>query len=412
MESKLIKNIGILISGTGLSQLLVVLVQPFIRTLYTPKDFGAFSIYLSYYGILSVILSLQYEKAILLPKKDKESNLVTVLSIILIVFFSILILVLSSLFPIILLKYLHVPENYTFIIYLAPISAALFSINTSLNNRLVYQKKFKFSSFSRPIRRSSELIVQSGKSLLNFSQLLYIGDIIGISLSAIYTYSKVKLKMLVPSSELKETAILYNRFPKEYLLPYIVNTISLQLVVFLINIKFGLETLGYFDLTKQMLALPGALVSSSIALVLLQNIAENKNKKRRIAPEIIRLSKFLLPLAFVYIIVILVWGQDLFVLVFGLDWQKSGYFAQILVVGYAIKFLVSPASQILVALNKLKIMRYWQLSNFAVLLSLYFFQFENINNFLYTYLFIDIISYLVYLLLIVRSIKAYERNLF
>ncbi|MGA3015050.1 MAG: hypothetical protein ABSD71_13570, partial [Bacteroidales bacterium] len=63
------RNTVILVFGTGVAQMIPILLQPILRRVYAPADFGAFAVYFSMIGILVVIANFRYDLAIGLPEK-------------------------------------------------------------------------------------------------------------------------------------------------------------------------------------------------------------------------------------------------------------------------------------------------------------------------------------------------------
>src|SRR5450759_598427 len=82
LKSELLRSASVLITGTVIAQLISILLQPVLRRFFSPETFGTYSVYLSIVGIITVISSLRYDDAIVLPKNDKESANVLFLSLI------------------------------------------------------------------------------------------------------------------------------------------------------------------------------------------------------------------------------------------------------------------------------------------------------------------------------------------
>ena len=68
--NELIRNVSKLTSGTTIALIIPVFLQPFLRRLFTPSEFGAFAIFLSIIEIIVSVGTLRYEMAIVLPRKD------------------------------------------------------------------------------------------------------------------------------------------------------------------------------------------------------------------------------------------------------------------------------------------------------------------------------------------------------
>ena len=75
-------NIITLISGTAISQGILFAATPFLTRLYTPEEFGYFSLYAAIVAVITSVASWKYELAIMLPKEEKDAQAVLFLSII------------------------------------------------------------------------------------------------------------------------------------------------------------------------------------------------------------------------------------------------------------------------------------------------------------------------------------------
>lgn len=161
LRSELVRNASILVTGTVIAQLIAFLLQPFLRRFFSPQIFGIFSVYTSLIGIIMVISSLRYDDAIVLPKTDKESANVLGLALI----FSFCINTLLFLVVLILgekiISFLNLPSTFpSWILYIIPLSAFLYSSYQSINYWLVRKRKFYAVSVNKLSRRGAEAVSQ------------------------------------------------------------------------------------------------------------------------------------------------------------------------------------------------------------------------------------------------------------
>ncbi|HGI1102849.1 TPA: hypothetical protein ACJP3L_001699, partial [Streptococcus pyogenes] len=64
VSNHFMKSFFILATGTAMSHIFILLATPILTRLYSPEEFGIFSIYLSILYSVSVIASLMYDQAI------------------------------------------------------------------------------------------------------------------------------------------------------------------------------------------------------------------------------------------------------------------------------------------------------------------------------------------------------------
>src|SRR5690554_2779748 len=84
------RNVLILAGGTMISQIIVLASLPILTHLYSPADYGTYSVFTSVIAMLLMVVSLSYEYAITLPEADKEASTILRLSLFLCIGVSIL----------------------------------------------------------------------------------------------------------------------------------------------------------------------------------------------------------------------------------------------------------------------------------------------------------------------------------
>ena len=97
-KSDFLKNITTLLSGTILANLIAVAIQPLLSRIYSPEEFGTFTIYLSIIGMLAPAGNLKYEGAIVLPESDRKASALLLASVLISFSFSIVWLIIFFFF--------------------------------------------------------------------------------------------------------------------------------------------------------------------------------------------------------------------------------------------------------------------------------------------------------------------------
>lgn len=416
LNSELIRNTSILISGTALAQLIPILLQPVLRRLYfTPEVFGAYSVYLSIIGILLVISSFRYEQAIILPKKDTEALNIFFLTVILNFAFNAVLLIVILIWKTKLSYYLNLPEAYSGYLYLVPLGTFLFNTHQSINFWLVRKKRFFAISLNKFIRRGFEGISQVTLKMWTSSYGLIYGDIIGHFgniISGFYQGSKSGMSVrLFSLNKIKYVLYKYSEYPKFNIVPSFMSACSYLLPAIMINKFFSAENTGYFDLAKLFLSIPLALIATSLSNVLLQRISEKKLAKLSIRSDLLYILLFV-GIAMIFEVgIILVWAEDIFRIFFGATWEFSGTISRILVWAFAFNFIVSSFSSIYISLQRIKLLSIWQVTYFIAVLSLYYFSDSSFTVFLKAYVSIELICCLLSTVFLIYIVVKYERSL-
>lgn len=412
--SEFVKNSSILIGGTLFAQIVPVALQPVLRRVFTPEEFGLTAVYFSIVSILGVAASWQYHAAIILPKSDRDSNSIVMGCLAISVITSLIVLVILVLFGDSIISFFEFPRDLKQWLFLIPISVFFTSGHLIFGNWLNRRKAYKELAINKISRRSAEGISQftfgklwSGNGLILGS---FIGDIINF-FTYVFQFLKTKGSFVLNTNTIKQMLGKYSDFPKYSLLPNLSSTISLFLPVIIINGLYSEEITGQFDLSRQILALPLALISVSVGQVLLQRLSKSVQDQKSIRNDFMRVLKFLTLLSIIGASVLFLWGKELFGFIFGGEWEMAGAITEVLVLGYAIKFIVSPLIVSFIALEKIKLNSAWQLAYLALILILYNLPEMSLTDFLVIYVIIDVIAYICYGLLAYSQVRKYERNI-
>ena len=412
-KSELLRNTSILISGTTIAQLIPILLQPVLRRYFSPEIFGAYTVYLSLIGILIVISSFRYELAIILPEKDEEAAGVLFLSLLLNLLFNILLLLAIIFLKTKILRYLNLSDDFVNYLYLVPFGTFLLSSYQSINYWLIRRKRFFQISLNKFIRRGFEGGAQIIFKFAKISQGLIYGDLIGHIanvFSGIYQCSKCGLSLrLFNPGMIKYALFKYSEYPRLNIIPGFMSACSYFIPAIFINKFYTAENTGYFDLSRLFLLIPLALIASSISNVLLQRVSEKNKSKLSIRKDLMAIFIFVF-IAVVFVIsIIMLWAEDIFMILFGDRWGVSGSISKILVWSYAFNFFTASFSSIYISLEKIKLLSIWQLVYFVSILSLIFFRNFTFYNFLKVYVVVEIVCCILSTIFMITIVTRYEK---
>ena len=281
MKTEFSRNFIALFSGTTISQIIPFIVAPIISRLYSPADFGFYSFFISIVGLLSIIVTLKYEMAIILPSNTKIADQLLQTSILLSVFASSLILAITILGYFIF--------HYELIFLTLPFAVFLLSIVNIYDRFYNRAKQYKKMSYQRIAKSSME----SGYNLLGYiktfkSYNLIYGFILSYLVSFLFvwineykTIKKVFSK--ISSLRIRLTLIRYIDFPK-YTLPHtFLNTLSTSIPILLIPIYYDQSVLGSYTFGLKYIQAPLALISAAIYNVIGQEFSENINNREALS---------------------------------------------------------------------------------------------------------------------------------
>lgn len=416
LKSELLRSASVLISGSIIAQLLSILLRPILARLFSPESFGIYSVYLSLVGMIMILSSLRYDDAIVLPKSDKESTNLLGLSLFINFIINLIIFLLVLLLGRKIISYLNLPANFPVpILYIIPFGAFLFSTYGSLNAWLIRKRKYYSISVNKLVRRSTEGAAQVSFALLkSFNGLIYsdiIGQVANLTTVVLQTRKHGLNLKLISFIKIKYVLRKYSDFPKYNLIPAFMSTCSYLLPPVFINKYFSPESAGYFDLSKLLLSIPLAFIASSISSVLLQRISEKFNRKESFLTELKPVFITVGLVSIVEIISIILYGEDIFKIVFGKQWITSGTISKIMVWSFALNFIVSSFTCIFVSMRRIKTYSVWQFIYFLSILSLLFFKHLPFDGFLKIYVLIEVFCYFVVAIIMFFIVYRYESSI-
>ncbi|HEH2319651.1 TPA: type 8 capsular polysaccharide synthesis protein Cap8K, partial [Staphylococcus aureus] len=173
--NKFIGDSFLMILSSGIAQVILIITTPIITRLYSPAEFGEFTIFSNIAMILIPIINARYDLLIVNAKNDRSANILSQIS------FLISLLILLILIPILAISAWLYPNfilDFIFII----IMLFLVSLTNIFTNYLNKERKYKVLSLINVFRAGSMALLQIIFGLLSLGSL---GLIIGFSLSYI-----------------------------------------------------------------------------------------------------------------------------------------------------------------------------------------------------------------------------------
>jgi O-antigen/teichoic acid export membrane protein len=412
-NSGLLRNSATLIVGTVLAQLIPILFQPLLRRMFSAEEFGTAALFITAVGMLVAIANLKYESAIVLPKEDQTAHELISGGVLISGLLSIVIWLLIFMNEGYLVQRFELDHAASWYLHLLPLSVFLVSSFQCFNYYLIRKKAFKDSAKNKVYRRSAEALTQATSGSLKIGSGLLLGNLIGDFVNFIGGYLQATKKGFSFSFKLKKilpTLKQYWQFPVYQALPSLLNTISLTLPVFIVNAAFGKALTGQFDLSRLVLSLPMALISIALSQVYLQHQAEKIRNKQEIKPDFKKVSQSLLLLSLPLALVLFFLATPVFSFLFGPQWRLAGELTAVLIFGQTLKFMVSPLSSTLIALQEVRYSAIWQILYFLSILWLYYNPGASIQAFVLRYCLIDLVAYSLYFGLIYTRIQHYEKQ--
>lgn len=345
-QNKSLKNVMVLTSGTVLSQILPILFFPILSRLYTPADYGVLGLFMSISMLLMVVSNLQLNYAILIPKEDEDALKVLATGLLLIVFFTGISLIIVIGLGGFISELLASPEVKVWL-YLIPVTVLFSGANIQLSAWFNRTGQFKVISTSR-IAASVVTICCSlgiwfflkGPGGLVLSYMLG-----GLSSFVMLSYAFLRKNTFVriPLVEVKDILKTHRNFPLYTLPTELISNFAQQLPMFIFSMYSGVQSVGWFSRSRQMLGIPINYISGSISEVYKQKASEAyRNNPVALRPLFLKTFGYLFVVSIIPFLLMALFSPWLFAFFFGENWRQAGVFTQCLVLMYFFKFVISP----------------------------------------------------------------------
>jgi len=363
--------------GSGLSQLIPLLASLILGRLFTSEEFGVFTLFSSLTSFLVVPATLRYEVSVMIPKKNIDAFHLVLLSLGLSLITSIIILIVTLLYPIGISELLSSQNIRPWLVYLG-LSVFLIGSIQTLNVWFNRRKQYKSLSSIMVAQSGTSAVVNIGDGVMGKTSGGLIPGVIAGQLLAsgilyrLFIKRNRKLFRFFSWQRLKENAKTYSVYPK-YNFPHrMVDMISITGLPLLITFFFSEAVLGWYGFMLRVLKAPLGVLSTSLGQVYFQQISDYVATNKSILPlfrkTIFQVAMLTLP----FFIIIFIWGPDIFAFVFSEKWRIAGSYAQSLSPWLFISTLASPVSQTPLTLGHVRLNMWAGVANNLLLVSLFF----------------------------------------
>lgn len=368
-RSEFSRNVLTLMTGTAFAQAIPILMSPILTRIFTPEEFGVFSIYMSVVFIIASFSCGKYELAIMLPKKKKDSLHLVVLSIIMCSLVSIISIFPFTMYHSQIANFLksEAVGNY---LYFAPLSIFFIGCYQSLFYYYSRQRAYKQISISKIYQAGSMAginlstgITLGGAGSLVFAQI--ISQLIGITNLIKQPFKKLfHLQQNLTYKNLLSVAFEYKKFPLFFSFSYGLNTLAGNLTPFILAISFDLKLAGYYLIVQRAIVGPISIIAKSIGDVFFQKASHQKDCRKLY----LVVSGGLFAIGLIPTIIIFFFSDMLFAFFFGEEWRPAGEIAQILIAMFFLSFTTTPVSQFSTIHQKVTYNITWQLALISFML--------------------------------------------
>jgi O-antigen/teichoic acid export membrane protein len=340
MRRGLLRSTLTLLAGGALAQALPLLLGPWLTRVYSPTEFGQFSLLWTVATNLSVVGCVRYEFALPLERDEGEAaRLMALCARVLLVVAAVSVVVAW-----VLLQWQELD-----LAWLLPLAVLAGGATQWLTLWASRAQRFTLLSVARVLQYGGGALLQLLLGLLQFGALgLLLGPVLaGLGTALLLARPAPQGGWLAlatqPAAALKAVARRHRDFPLLNTPHAFAGALQDSLALLLIATLSGEAAAGYWALALRYLKAPAGLVGGALSQALYPRLVAVRDPAEAVA--VVRKSMaVLMALALPLMAVLMLWGPWLFATVFGERWHEAGALARALAPYIAMHFIASPLS--------------------------------------------------------------------
>lgn len=344
-----VRHVGGLSLATIVGQAVLLVASPFITRLYSPDEFGSFSVLVGAATLLATLSSFSYPIAIPLAGTQREASELLWMTFLTSVIIAPAGTILASRLV------LHggtasLPAASWLVV---GGTAVLLAAWGGLRALAAREHQFQSVGMSGVMDSGVQAGAQLGFGHLHLGPMgLSSGYLAGKVAAVAFLLWRARGYLLTPH----RPWVSGRRWMRYSLLvtpTTLLNQASVTAVSPFIALLFGASTAGHFSLATRMLAVPSALLGQAVATVFFPKIAQMAREGRPTLPAVGAVASSLASVAIPVFSVTALLGPELFAFVFGSEWREAGIVAAILSPWLALSLISSPISSVVTVWDRL-----------------------------------------------------------
>lgn len=341
LSNKFLVSFSMLASGSIIAQLISILISPITTRLFTPEQFGLYTIIVTAVSIFGPIICLKYDMAIVVTKTEKDTYAVIKLCLLIGIPLSILI---GVFYGMVFIRGSFTGLQLWGYILVVIILLAMYGVNNVLlahNNKNALYKLISSVTVIKSVFNNILLVITG---LLSTGIYGLLGSQIISSFAGLGRQSKDIRKNIgklkdTGLSEVKKVFLEYRKQPIYNASSTLVTTLVYSSINLFIKIVYSVEQLGLYSLSYRVLGIPFAVISANIARVFfdsaVKEVAKDGNYKRTFKKTTLILSITIIPV----IMMMAILSPWIFTFIFGTEWTVAGVYVRLLSPMFAVRLI-------------------------------------------------------------------------
>jgi O-antigen/teichoic acid export membrane protein len=386
-----VKNVLKYLSGSVVSQLLLIFAIPLLGSYYSSADVGVLSFILSVASPIGNVSTLAYHRAIMLPNNAKE--------IVHMYYLSNIISLLGTLLALVIIAFIvFLDWGKSYLLFIPLIAFALIYSSTCRDLAI----KLDLINIASIAQVLCAITITGFIFLGGFLKLgaialtiSYLGGYLIGCFFIVYHLRKAKKIEVLDYALLKSLMREYKQFPMYQMPAYFINNINVEIPSYFIRYFYGYEALGNYFMAARIVNKPLSLISDNISGFVNKHLSEIRSEN--VKKETRRIVFSIFGLCCIFYIFYAIFGKTLFFLVLPKDhWGTAFLFSNIIIISAVVSSSLTHFSSGLLVLKKNNLFLIWEIVTF--LTAIFFLgltRHHNILQFLWLFVTTVILRYLV-----------------
>lgn len=352
------KNAATYMTGSVLAQALMLAAIPMLSRLYGPEDFGVFGLFSALLSIAGVASCLRYELAIPLPGTRRQAAQVFATGTVALLCVSLAVLIMVILGHRQIAAWMDAPRLES-LLWLLPVSVLGYGLYELLNYWTTRRGKFKALAVSHVLRAAGVTGTQMGAAAMPGGAAgLVLGQLTGQWVANfVLAWQALRQDRAVIASgfrvqRIREQARRYRSFARYGAPQAVLNSASQAVPAIMLGWFFSPAIVGLYIMAQRVVSAPLTLIAQSLRQAMLPHFARQHQAGLSLRPLLWKYTAGLALLGLPAVIVLLLFGEELFSFVLGREWAISGRYAAWLVIWLWAGMINPPAVVVLTVLQK------------------------------------------------------------
>ncbi|QOZ66938.1 oligosaccharide flippase family protein [Bradyrhizobium arachidis] len=341
----LVRSIAVVLTGTAAAQVITVAASPILSRLFDPAAFGALGTFMAIVVLVNAVATLTYSAAIVLPAHDDDALALVWVSLLSSFAVATALLLGIGLY----LGWLDRVETTQFLLFVLPLQVVFEALLQAAQQWMLRKKRYATSA---RVIIAQAIVVSLSKVLVGVFWPTAFALIL-VSMLASPFSSVVFLLWLNVGGErwpawvsVQRTRLMARRyvdFPLFRAPQTLVSAVSQSSPLLLLAVFHGHVAAGFFSLCNSALGAPAWLLAKTINDIFFPRLAELANHGQETRPLLLKATGALCAITALPFGILILFGPQIFGLVFGAKWTEAGSYSQFLSFVFLTAIITRPA---------------------------------------------------------------------